>query len=131
MKKYYDDLFGETITIIGKFKIVENGLFSVNEINYWKMDNNGEYQPYATKNILTGELKLFKPQKSNYHTMYLPNKIFWKMHDIYNLCIDNRINNFFDNDFIGEWDNTFVDNYGDLNQYEYYNLYYTDNDLLK
>ena len=115
--------------IIGKFQIITgNDIFfgdDIKIINKWNETNKYfDVWGWIDKN---NQLHLFKPKLSNNNTMYLSNKIYWKLQTIrYN---DKRVNYFFNNDCIGEIQQCFVDEYGDLNQYEYYQLYYSKNDL--
>lgn len=122
MKKYYDD---EIKKYVGKFEILENGIFSENEILYSKMDCNGVYNLYGIKNKLTGELKLFKNTRSTTNYFYMGTRLFDKLWDL--SLFDNRIYDLIEKYTNHETKHDYIDNVGFV-----YNDYYVmifDNDF--
>ena len=122
MKHIFND---EIKKYVGKFEILENGIFSENEIIYSKMDCNGVYNLYGIKNKLTGELKLFKNTRSTTNYYYMGTKTYDKLWDLsFN---DNRIYDLIEN-YTNHHFNNGVDCNGDYYETEYYVLTF-DNDF--
>lgn len=118
-------MMDEIKTNIGKFEILENGIFSENEIIYSKMDCNGVYQLYGIKNKLTGELKLFKNARSTTNYFYMGTRLFDKLWDL--SFLDNRIY-----DLIENYTHSNIYHGVDCNGYYYEREFYTmtfDNDF--
>lgn len=100
----YNDIFSD-----GNFLILRNG------------DVYGEYNPE------TKTAKLYKPQKSNSHVVFLNQKSYDKIYDIWAWGNDKRVNDLFNN-YISDYE-YYNQNFGDY--VKIHNMTYYDNMLLK
>lgn len=92
-------MMNEIKKYMGQFQILENGIFSENDILYSRYNNkSGCYDLYGVKNKLTGKLELFKPQKPDNICNYIPlnEKTFNRIFYIYLRGNDSRVNELYE-----------------------------------